>query len=221
MSALSLMAAGRQQVAAHRRGRRRGDQRPPHPRQRVGRGPGHRRPAPPGRRGDPHRAEAVHVSGHARQGELRTLFAVATPEWFIPVHGEYRHMVHHARLALPMGIDQAKALLCEDGDVIHSTPKGIAPRRPGARRLPLRGRDRGRRRARGAPRPPGAGRGRRGHGRGHRRPPEGHAELPARDHDPGLDPRARGRGAARRGQRGGASGGDQGPGATGPTTSRC
>ena len=70
-------------------------------------------------------AEAVHVSGHARQGELRTLMAVTTPECFVPVHGEFRHMVHHARLALSMGIDPAKVLLCEDGDVIQLDQKGI------------------------------------------------------------------------------------------------
>ncbi len=70
--------------------------------------------------------EAVHVSGHARQGELRTLIAVTSPECFVPVHGEYRHMVHHARLALSMGIDPAKVLLCEDGDAIVLDEKGIS-----------------------------------------------------------------------------------------------
>jgi ribonuclease J len=70
-------------------------------------------------------AEAVHVSGHARQGELRTLMAVTTPECFVPVHGEFRHMVHHARLALSMGLDPAKVILCEDGDVIQLDQKGI------------------------------------------------------------------------------------------------
>ncbi len=70
-------------------------------------------------------AEAVHVSGHARQGELRTLIAVTTPECFVPVHGEFRHMVHHARLGLSMGIDPAKVILCEDGDVIQLDQKGI------------------------------------------------------------------------------------------------
>ena len=71
-------------------------------------------------------AEAVHVSGHARQGELRTLISVTEPECFVPVHGEFRHMVHHARLALSMGIDPAKVLLCEDGDVIQLDAKGIS-----------------------------------------------------------------------------------------------
>ncbi len=71
-------------------------------------------------------AEAVHVSGHARQGELRTLLAVTRPECFVPVHGEFRHMVHHARLALSMGLDPAKVLLCEDGDVVQLDAKGLS-----------------------------------------------------------------------------------------------
>jgi ribonuclease J len=69
--------------------------------------------------------EPVHVSGHARQGELQTLLAVARPEWFIPVHGEYRHMVHHARLAVRMGVDEEKALLCEDGDSVVLADDGV------------------------------------------------------------------------------------------------
>ena len=46
--------------------------------------------------------ESVHVSGHARQGELAMLMSVTRPEYFIPVHGEYRHMANHVRLA---GVD--------------------------------------------------------------------------------------------------------------------
>jgi ribonuclease J len=70
-------------------------------------------------------AEAVHVSGHARQGELQTLIAVAKPDAFVPVHGEYRHMVHHARLARAMGIRQDQVLLCEDGDAVALDARGI------------------------------------------------------------------------------------------------
>jgi ribonuclease J len=70
-------------------------------------------------------AEAVHVSGHARQGELQTLMAVTRPECFVPVHGEYRHLVHHARIGLSMGIAPSKVLLCEDGDAVSLTAKGI------------------------------------------------------------------------------------------------
>ena len=70
-------------------------------------------------------AEAVHVSGHARQGELRTLMSVTQPECFVPVHGEYRHMVHHVRLGLSMGIAPSKVLLCEDGDAVELNAQGI------------------------------------------------------------------------------------------------
>jgi len=63
--------------------------------------------------------EPVHVSGHARQGELKTLLSVAKPEWFIPVHGEYRHLVHHARIADSMGVAPEKILVCQDGDVVE------------------------------------------------------------------------------------------------------
>ena len=70
-------------------------------------------------------AEAVHVSGHARQGELRTLMSVTRPECFVPVHGEYRHLVHHVRLAVSMGIAPSKVLLCEDGDAVQLNARGI------------------------------------------------------------------------------------------------
>ncbi|HVF75092.1 MAG TPA: ribonuclease J [Acidimicrobiales bacterium] len=67
----------------------------------------------------------VHVTGHAMQGELMTLLSVARPEFFIPVHGEYRHMTHHTRLAVRMGVPESNILLCEDGDVVELTDKGI------------------------------------------------------------------------------------------------
>ena len=70
-------------------------------------------------------AEAVHVSGHARQGELQTLLSVARPESFVPVHGEYRHMVHHAELARAMGVE--RVLLCEDGDAVRLDGEGLRP----------------------------------------------------------------------------------------------
>jgi ribonuclease J len=61
----------------------------------------------------------VHVTGHAMQGELKTLLSVARPEYFIPVHGEFRHLTHHARLAIGMGVPEANVLLAEDGDVVE------------------------------------------------------------------------------------------------------
>ena len=70
-------------------------------------------------------AESVHVSGHARQGELQMLLSVARPSAFVPVHGEYRHMVHHARLARSMGIPEDQVLLCEDGDAVELGAGGL------------------------------------------------------------------------------------------------
>ncbi len=67
----------------------------------------------------------VHVSGHAMQGELQTLLSVARPEYFIPVHGEYRHLTHHARLAIEMGVAESNVLLAEDGDVIELSEAGV------------------------------------------------------------------------------------------------
>ena len=67
----------------------------------------------------------VHVSGHAMQGELSTLLAVARPEHFIPVHGEYRHLTHHTRLAIRMGVSADNVLLAEDGDVVELSDTGL------------------------------------------------------------------------------------------------
>lgn len=67
----------------------------------------------------------VHVTGHAQQGELQTLLAVARPDFFIPVHGEYRHLFHHARLAIGMGVPEDNVLLCEDGDAVALSDAGL------------------------------------------------------------------------------------------------
>jgi ribonuclease J len=67
----------------------------------------------------------VHVTGHAMAGELKTLLSIAKPEHFIPVHGEFRHLTHHARLAMEMGVATANVLLAEDGDVVELTEKGF------------------------------------------------------------------------------------------------
>jgi len=70
------------------------------------------------------RTSPVHVSGHASQEELKFLLNLLSPEWFVPVHGEYRHLVHHAQLARDVGIRADRVLICEDGDVITLTPEG-------------------------------------------------------------------------------------------------
>ncbi len=67
----------------------------------------------------------VHVSGHAMQAELQTLLSIAKPEFFIPVHGEYRHLTHHSRLAVRMGVPESNCLLAEDGDVVELGDAGL------------------------------------------------------------------------------------------------
>jgi ribonuclease J len=67
----------------------------------------------------------VHESGHAKQGELSTLLAVSRPKTFVPVHGEYRHLLRHSRLAIEMGVDPDNVLICEDGDSIVLSDAGI------------------------------------------------------------------------------------------------
>src|SRR5436190_6040843 len=70
------------------------------------------------------RTSPVHVSGHASQEELKFLLNLLEPEWFVPVHGEYRHLVHHAQLARDVGVPADRVVICEDGDVITLTPEG-------------------------------------------------------------------------------------------------
>ncbi len=67
----------------------------------------------------------VHVSGHAKRDELRTILSLTRPQCFIPVHGEFRHLSHHARLAEEMGVDSNGILLAEDGDVVELTAQGV------------------------------------------------------------------------------------------------
>jgi len=64
-------------------------------------------------------SDPVHASGHAAQEELRLLISLVRPRWFIPVHGERRHLQHHARLAEEVGIPHDHILVCEDGDTVE------------------------------------------------------------------------------------------------------
>ncbi|MGE5577686.1 MAG: ribonuclease J [Syntrophothermus sp.] len=66
----------------------------------------------------------VHVSGHASQEELKLMLNLTRPKYFIPVHGEYRHLVKHAQLAEAVGIAKENIFLTEYGDVIEINHKG-------------------------------------------------------------------------------------------------
>ncbi|NLJ87097.1 MAG: ribonuclease J [Firmicutes bacterium] len=67
----------------------------------------------------------IHVSGHASQEELKLLLNLCRPKYFMPVHGEYRMLVRHAELAEQVGLSKDRILLCEIGDVIEITRKGV------------------------------------------------------------------------------------------------
>src|SRR5215831_7143643 len=67
----------------------------------------------------------VHVSGHASREELKFMLNLTEPKWFVPVHGEYRHMVHHARLARDVGVPDDHVIVSEDGDVLTIGPDRI------------------------------------------------------------------------------------------------
>ena len=68
----------------------------------------------------------VHTSGHGKQQELRTLHSVAVPDFFVPVHGEYAHLVAHRDLALEMGMDRDRVVVAEDGDQLELSDSGLA-----------------------------------------------------------------------------------------------
>lgn len=60
----------------------------------------------------------VHVSGHASQEELKLMMNIVRPRFFLPVHGEYRHLVLHRRLAMKVGIPEERCLLAVNGEVV-------------------------------------------------------------------------------------------------------
>lgn len=69
----------------------------------------------------------VHASGHAKAEDLKMMLSIVQPDWFIPVHGEYRHLVAHAKLARKMGVAADHILVCTDGDQVALDKKGVTP----------------------------------------------------------------------------------------------
>ena len=65
----------------------------------------------------------VHVSGHASQEELKILLNLIKPRYFIPVHGEYRHLMKHAKLAESLGIPRSRIFVAENGQIIEVSKK--------------------------------------------------------------------------------------------------
>ena len=68
----------------------------------------------------------VHATGHAQAEELKTYLSIVRPEFYVPIHGEYRHLVANSKLGIIMGVDRQNVLLCEDGDVLELNSDGLA-----------------------------------------------------------------------------------------------
>jgi ribonuclease J len=66
----------------------------------------------------------IHVSGHAFREELKLMINLTKPKYFIPIHGEYRHLILHARLAEEIGIAAERILLAENGQIIEFDRNG-------------------------------------------------------------------------------------------------
>ncbi len=69
----------------------------------------------------------VHATGHAQADEIKTYLSIVQPEWYVPIHGEFRHMVANAKLGVLMGVQSDHVLVCEDGDVIELSDDGLEP----------------------------------------------------------------------------------------------
>lgn len=63
--------------------------------------------------------EAIHVSGHACEQELRMIHALLKPKFFVPIHGEYKHLISHAKIAENMGMNKGNIFVLETGDVLE------------------------------------------------------------------------------------------------------
>ena len=72
------------------------------------------------------RYSEIHVSGHACQDEQKLMLALTKPQYFIPVHGEYKHLKKHVALALSMGMNEENVLIPEIGRVIEVGGSGIS-----------------------------------------------------------------------------------------------
>ncbi len=64
----------------------------------------------------------IHVSGHASKEELKLMLSLIKPKYFIPVHGEYRHLVYHSQLARKVNIPEENVFIIEDGEIMEFTP---------------------------------------------------------------------------------------------------
>ena len=67
----------------------------------------------------------VHATGHAQADEIKTYLSIAQPEWYVPIHGEFRHLMANAALGRVMGVKRDQVIVCDDGDVLEVTDRGV------------------------------------------------------------------------------------------------
>ena len=72
------------------------------------------------------KSSGIHVSGHASQEEIKLMHNLVRPKFFMPVHGEYRMLVKHAKLAQTLGMPKENIVIGENGSVIELTPESIS-----------------------------------------------------------------------------------------------
>ena len=72
------------------------------------------------------KSNGVHVSGHASQEEIKLMHNLVRPKFFIPVHGEYRHLIKHANLAKDLGMPKENILIGENGSIIELTRNSVS-----------------------------------------------------------------------------------------------
>ncbi|MFZ9629556.1 MAG: ribonuclease J [Ilumatobacteraceae bacterium] len=68
----------------------------------------------------------VHATGHAQADELKTYLSITSPQWYVPIHGEYRHLIANAKLGMLMGVPRDRVLVCADGDVLQLSDDGLS-----------------------------------------------------------------------------------------------
>ena len=69
--------------------------------------------------------EEIHVSGHAYREELKLIHTIIKPKYFMPVHGEYRHLKHHSDLAIKLGMNPKNIFTLENGQVLELSKDGV------------------------------------------------------------------------------------------------
>jgi ribonuclease J len=67
----------------------------------------------------------VHATGHAQADEIKTYLSIAQPQWYVPIHGEFRHLMANAALGRVMGVPRDNVIVCDDGDVLEVTDRGV------------------------------------------------------------------------------------------------